>query len=152
MVCFVAALSIRQVFSVETAAPISTDIATELSNLFKKSQTRQSSAICDDLKNGNYNNVASAISGQCLIAIQGHPNNPYNGAICTSSCNDLYEVFVQCYGAEATQIAYKSLCSNGYQGGTHIFQGGPAGHATAHYAVVALSMVATTFVMRGILH
>ena len=141
--CFFFVLLSIGAFSVEATAPISNDIAKEISKHFSERQSRQSS--CPDIRNWyNIDDFSSVISMTCKTAAQNHPSNPIKEAICTSACNDLYQLLVLCFGAESTQIAYKQLCSNGYQGGS-------AGQATAHYTVVVLSLVAAAFVLRTML-
>ena len=121
---FFVALSIRALFSAEATSPISNvDIAKEISKHFLERQSRQMS--CLDFTQFISINFDSIISGECKTAAQNHPLDQINGAICTSACNELYQLFAQCFGAEYTQTAYKQLCSNGYQGGTIRNQRGP---------------------------
>ena len=99
---------------VETAA-LDSEVAERLSNIFenRERETRQS---CQDLTR-IIDGDLSGLSQQCKDAIQINSEDPINGALCTSACNDIYQASVQCYGAEATRIAYQQLCANGFQGG-----------------------------------
>ena len=101
---------------VETASPFS-EVMETVSKVFEnpERQTRQTNCvIVTAVTNGD----TSKLSQQCKDAIlKNIGQDPMNGAICTSNCNDLYQANVQCYGAEATRLAYQLLCKNGYQGG-----------------------------------
>ncbi|KAL5516621.1 hypothetical protein EMCRGX_G002005 [Ephydatia muelleri] len=91
-------------------------------------------------------NNYSGLSQRCTNAIQISGTNYIQGAICTSACSDLYEAEAQCYGAAATQAAYKTFCTNGYQGEA-------ARQATAHYVVVGAALVAAaTAVLHLVVH
>ena len=134
----------------EANAPIS-EAFDKMSKIFGERQTRQGCATVQAIKNGSF----SGVSQQCIDAIRRNPSNPYNGAICTSACNDLYQTYVQCYGVAGTQAAYKLLCTNGYQGEikTVPYQLGEAPRqATAHYVVVAAALVAATTAVRAMMY
>ena len=54
-------------------------------------------------------------------------------AVCSSLCDSLYKVFVDCYGAAEAQKAYKTDCANGYNGA--------AVQATFNYSIVLVSAI-----------
>ena len=88
----------------------------------------------------------SGLSQRCKNAIQISGNTTYiQGAICTTACNDLYEAEARCYGAAATQAAYKSLCTNGYQGEA-------APPATAHNVGVVAALVAAATAVHAMMY
>ncbi|KAL5516747.1 hypothetical protein EMCRGX_G002154 [Ephydatia muelleri] len=70
----------------------------------------------DDPESGRTRTSGDAYSCDNAI-LRNSGQDPMNRVICTSNCNDLYQANVQCFGAEATRLAYQLLCKNGYQGG-----------------------------------
>ncbi|KAL5517201.1 hypothetical protein EMCRGX_G002701 [Ephydatia muelleri] len=125
---------------VETAAPIS-EAVEKVSKVLGERQTRQNCATLSAIAAGDL----SGLSQQCKNAILNNAANVIQGAICTSACNDLYRAEVQCYGAAATQAAYKQLCTNGYQGEA-------ARQATAHYVTVGAALIAAATAVRAMMH
>ena len=125
---------------VETAAPIS-EAVEKVSKVLGERQTRQNCASLSAIATGDI----SCLSQQCKNAIVKNATNPIQGAICTSACNDLYRAQVQCFGALATQVAYKLLCKNGYQGDA-------ARQATVHYVTVGAALIAAVTAVRAMMH
>ena len=124
---------------VETAAPIS-EAVEKVSKVLGERQTRQNCVTLNAITDGDY----SGLSQQCKRAID-NADNTIRGAICTSACNDLYRAQVQCFGAVATQAAYKLLCTNGYQGDA-------ARQATVHYVTVGAALIAAVTAVRAMMH
>eukprot|EP00731_Ephydatia_muelleri_P001914 Em0001g1914a len=113
-----AAMAAVGTLHVVSTAPTS-EAVEMMSIILEELETQQNGCeTLDSLIHGDIN----SLSQQCRKAMIGNAANVVEGAICTSACNVLYQAYIQCYGAAATQIIYKSLCVNGYPQGNEARQ------------------------------